>query len=44
LRWLANGYIELFQGTPLPMQLFLVFFGGNVMASTSIRGWRPRLG
>lgn len=26
-RILAHGYIELFQGTPLLMQLFLVFFG-----------------
>ncbi len=26
-RMLARGYIELFQGTPLLMQLFLVFFG-----------------
>ncbi|WP_240997842.1 ABC transporter permease subunit, partial [Pseudomonas viridiflava] len=27
LRVLARGFIELFQGTPLLMQLFLVFFG-----------------
>lgn len=27
LRILARGYIELFQGTPLLMQLFIVFFG-----------------
>ncbi|GJE58065.1 amino acid ABC transporter permease [Methylobacterium trifolii] len=27
LRRLAQGYIELFQGTPLLMQLFLAFFG-----------------
>jgi len=27
LRYAANGYIQLFQGTPLLMQLFLVFFG-----------------
>lgn len=26
LRWLAIGYIKLFQGTPLLMQLFLAFF------------------
>ncbi|MFB4392063.1 MULTISPECIES: amino acid ABC transporter permease [unclassified Pseudomonas] len=26
-RTLARGYIELFQGTPLLMQLFMVFFG-----------------
>ncbi len=33
-RWLrvaSNGYIQLFQGTPLLMQLFLVFFGANVL-------------
>ncbi len=27
VRTLAKGYIELFQGTPLLMQLFLAFFG-----------------
>lgn len=27
LRGVTRGYIELFQGTPLLMQLFLVFFG-----------------
>ncbi|WP_137130165.1 amino acid ABC transporter permease [Rhizobium sp. FY34] len=27
LNWLARGYIELFQGTPLLMQLFIAFFG-----------------
>jgi len=27
LRHIARGYIELFQGTPLLMQLFLCFFG-----------------
>lgn len=27
MRILAYGYIELFQGTPLLMQLFIVFFG-----------------
>ena len=30
LRRLAAGYIQLFQGTPLLMQLFLVFFGANL--------------
>ncbi|MBA1275368.1 amino acid ABC transporter permease [Pseudomonas azotifigens] len=33
LRVLARGYVELFQGTPLLMQLFLVFFG------VSLVGW-----
>ncbi|HSD38050.1 MAG TPA: amino acid ABC transporter permease [Rhodocyclaceae bacterium] len=31
LRKLMKGYIELFQGTPLLMQLFLVFFGISLM-------------
>ncbi|WP_448206633.1 amino acid ABC transporter permease [Azospirillum sp. sgz302134] len=31
VRLLATGYIQLFQGTPLLMQLFLVFFGGTVL-------------
>ena len=26
LRWLTTGYIKIFQGTPLLMQLFLAFF------------------
>ncbi|MGQ9371568.1 amino acid ABC transporter permease [Azospirillum sp. ST 5-10] len=31
LRLAAIGYIQLFQGTPLLMQLFLVFFGATVL-------------
>jgi len=31
LRKTMRGYIELFQGTPLLMQLFLVFFGISLM-------------
>ncbi len=31
LRWLAIGYIRVFQGTPLLLQLFLVFFGGDMI-------------
>ena len=31
LRWLSTGYIQIFQGTPLLMQLFLVFFGATVI-------------
>jgi polar amino acid transport system permease protein len=30
-RRLAQGYIELFQGTPLLMQLFIIFFGGSLI-------------
>ncbi len=28
---LAKGYIEVFQGTPLLMQLFIIFFGGSLI-------------
>jgi polar amino acid transport system permease protein len=31
LRWFAIGYIRLFQGTPLLLQLFLVFFGADMI-------------
>ena len=31
LRWLAVGYIRVFQGTPLLLQLFLVFFGSDLI-------------
>ena len=30
LRLITTGYIRLFQGTPLLMQLFLVYFGANI--------------
>jgi polar amino acid transport system permease protein len=30
-RWLAIGFIRVFQGTPLLLQLFLVFFGGDLI-------------
>jgi polar amino acid transport system permease protein len=30
-RWLAIGFIRVFQGTPLLLQLFLVFFGGDMI-------------
>lgn len=31
MRWFAIGYIRVFQGTPLLLQLFLVFFGGEML-------------
>lgn len=31
LRWLAIGYIRLLQGTPLLLQLFIVFFGADLL-------------
>jgi polar amino acid transport system permease protein len=30
-RFLAKGYIEVFQGTPLLMQLFIIFFGSSLL-------------
>ena len=33
LRRIAGGYIQVFQGTPLLMQLFLVFFGANLFGA-----------
>lgn len=30
-RWLSGAFIQIFQGTPLLLQLFLVFFGAPVM-------------
>jgi polar amino acid transport system permease protein len=39
LRWLARLYIELFQGTPLLMQLFLVYFGLAVLTGVRIDPW-----
>jgi polar amino acid transport system permease protein len=38
LRGAAPGFIQLFQGTPLLMQLFLVFFGGT-MLGLDINPW-----
>jgi polar amino acid transport system permease protein len=38
LRYAALGFIRLFQGTPLLMQLFLVFFGLNIFG-VGINPW-----
>ena len=38
VRWLYRGYIELFQSTPLLMQLFLVFFG-LPMLGLEVEAW-----
>lgn len=38
LRHLAKGYIQVFQNTPLLMQMFLVFFGMS-MAGVDISPW-----
>lgn len=37
-RYAMIGYIKLFQGTPLLMQLFLVFFGANILGF-SVNAW-----
>src|SRR5215216_479015 len=39
LRWLATLYIRLFQGTPLLMQLFLVYYGLAVLLGVRIDAW-----
>src|SRR5271155_4532609 len=39
LRWLAVSYIELFQGTPLLMQLFVVYYGLAVIFNFQIGAW-----
>ena len=38
LRWPAMVYIRVFQGTPLLLQLFLVFFGGDLIG-VSLGAW-----
>ena len=38
---LTKGFIELFQGTPLLMQLFLAFFGLGLFG-IDVPAWRPR--
>ncbi|SFB75683.1 amino acid ABC transporter membrane protein 2, PAAT family [Polaromonas sp. OV174] len=30
-QWLSSGFIQIFQGTPLLLQLFLVFFGAPIL-------------
>jgi len=37
-RWFAIGFIRVFQGTPLLLQLFLVFFGGD-MVGVPLGAW-----
>jgi polar amino acid transport system permease protein len=39
LRWLATLYIRLFQGTPLLMQLFLIYYGLAVVVGLRIDAW-----
>jgi len=39
LRWLAIGYIELFQGTPVLMQLFVAYYGLAVLFNIQVGAW-----
>jgi polar amino acid transport system permease protein len=39
LRMVASGYIGLFQGTPVLMQLFLAFFGLAVLTGVQMDPW-----
>ena len=39
LRWIANLYVQLFQGTPLLMQLFLAYYGIIVLLDIKIEAW-----
>jgi polar amino acid transport system permease protein len=38
IRWLTTGYIEVFQGTPLLMQLFVVYYGVSLL-NLDISAW-----
>ena len=39
LRGLATGYIELFQGTPVLMQLFVTYYGLAVVFDLQVDAW-----
>ncbi|MFI4987071.1 MAG: amino acid ABC transporter permease [Alphaproteobacteria bacterium] len=39
LRWLAVGYIQLFQGTPVLMQLFVTYYGLAVLFNLQVDAW-----
>jgi len=39
LRWLAVGYIQFFQGTPVLMQLFVAYYGLAVVFALKIDPW-----
>jgi polar amino acid transport system permease protein len=38
-RWFAIGYIQLFQGTPVLMQLFLAYYGLAVLFGLQVDAW-----
>lgn len=39
LRWLAIAYIEIFQGTPVLMQLFVTYYGLAVLFNIQVAAW-----
>jgi len=39
LRWIASLYVQLFQGTPLLMQLFIAYYGIIVLFDIRIEAW-----
>jgi len=39
LRWVTAGFIQLFQGTPVLMQLFLVYYGITVVFGLRLDPW-----
>src|SRR5882672_5455117 len=39
LRWIATGYIEVFQGTPVLMQLFVTYYGLAVLFDIQVGAW-----
>jgi len=39
IRWLATGYIEVFQGTPVLMQLFIIYYGLAVLVGVQVDAW-----
>jgi polar amino acid transport system permease protein len=39
LRWLSAAYIQVFQGTPVLMQLFVVYYGLAVLFGLRIDAW-----
>jgi polar amino acid transport system permease protein len=39
LRWLTIGYVQLFQGTPVLMQLFLFYYGFAVLFDLQVDAW-----
>lgn len=39
IRWLGRMYIEFIQGTPLLLQIFVIFFGIPILAGFDVPAW-----